>query len=164
MSQKLKSITIDGQKFEATPDYNPIYVGRNTNGNFFFELEGINVPSGITANYKIKVKETLANQNEYGFQIILVPTTVIYDDGIIAFRFNDGVSSSDSEAYLYGGVANIGFSVRKTTSSTNYGVLFSGNDTFQEMLWTTEPAIANGQVLELSSAYAYDIWIVYNKQ
>jgi hypothetical protein len=170
MSQKLKSITIDGQRFEiggeaaATPDYNPIYVGRNTDGNFFFELEGINVPSGITADYQIKVNESTTGENRYGFQIILVPTTTFLDDGAIVFRFNDGVASSDNEAYLYGGVANIGAVVRKTIGGSNYAVLFSGNETFQEITWNTNPPIANGQVLEINSAYVYDIYIVYSKQ
>jgi hypothetical protein len=167
MSQKLKSISIAGQKFEidaaATPDYNPIYVGR-TNPSFTFELEGINVPSGITANYKIKVDKTSTHENDYGFQIILVPAENIMDDGSINFSFTDGVSYSDNVAYLYAGVANIGARVRKTTSGSNYGILFGGSDNLQEMFWTTQPAIANGQVLQLSSTYVYDVYIVYKKQ
>jgi hypothetical protein len=164
MSQKLKSITIDGQKFEidaaATPDYNPIYIGTLPTK---FSLEGIPVPTGVETSYEIKFNESFINYNDYGFQLIFIPKTRIADDGSIFVAFETQTTTSEGNG-IWASVANFGLEIRKTTEGSTYGVIATGANTFYELFWETNPSIATGQVLSLSSAYEFDVYIVYPKQ
>lgn len=149
----LKSITIDGQKFETSPEFNRKFVKEDT----VFYIAPDTYTGPFTPDYRVK-NYTPTNGVTLAFNLKLIPRERFEDDGTIVFiaLTNDG---SETTAEISSGCFDVNYSIEfGGTLGSPYAVSV-GDAGFQEGTSTLTITNPNNWLIMIVTTYKQALFI-----
>lgn len=149
----LKSLTIAGQKFETTPEFNRKFIKEDT----FFIIAPDTYTGNLPVDYRVK-NYTPTNGVTLAFNLKLIPRERFEDDGInVSISLDTGQGEIDSE--INAGCFDVNYSVQfGGTHGSPYAVSV-GDAGFQEGFSNTTITNPNNWVIQISTVYKHALFI-----
>lgn len=149
----LKSITIDGQKFETTPEFNRKFVKEDS----VFYIAPDTYTGNLPVDYRVK-NYTPTNGVTLAFNLKLIPRERFEDDGInVSISLDTG--QGEMEAEILSGCFDVNYSVEfGGTHGSPYAVSV-GDAGFQEGYSTATITNPNNWVIQIITTYKNALFI-----